>query len=142
MAGELTIPSVGDDLVAVAELCEDGVVHAAAVRRARAAQPTARTIAGLAGLFGALADPTRLRLVAALAEGELCVCDLAASLGLSQSAVSHQLRLLRQLALVRTRRVGRVVYYALDDDHVLRLYQEGLDHVAHGWDGHHRPAQP
>jgi ArsR family transcriptional regulator len=116
--------------------CEDGVIHADAVRRARVAQPAAPTVTGLADLFGALADPTRLRLIAALAGGELCVCDLAATLGMSQSAVSHQLRILRHLSLVRTRREGRIVYYALDDDHVVGLYRQGLDHVAHGRAGH------
>jgi ArsR family transcriptional regulator, lead/cadmium/zinc/bismuth-responsive transcriptional repressor len=118
------------------EWCEENVIHAAAVRRARAALPAPSVSGQLADLFGTLADPTRVRLIAALAEGELCVCDLAATLGLSQSAVSHQLRLLRHLSLVRTRRVGRVIYYALDDDHVLGLFRQGLDHVAHGRAGH------
>jgi ArsR family transcriptional regulator len=116
--------------------CADGLIHAEAVRRARSAQPAAATVTELADLFGALADPTRLRLIAALAGGELCVCDLAATLGMRQSAVSHQLRILRHLSLVRTRREGRIVYYALDDDHVLGLYRQGLDHAAHGRAGH------
>ena len=78
-----------------------------------------------------MGDPTRLRLVAALAGRELCVCDLAATVGLSESAVSHQLRLLRARGLVRSRRDGRLVYYALDDDHVAALYAIALEHVAH-----------
>jgi ArsR family transcriptional regulator len=70
--------------------------------------------------------------VAALAAADLCVCDLAATLGLSESATSHQLRVLRELGLVRSRREGRLVYYALDDAHVRLLYHQALDHVAHG----------
>ncbi len=84
----------------------------------------------LGEIFGALSDPTRLRLLDALARaGELCVCDLCALLNLRQSNVSHQLRLLRALRLVKTRRAGRLVFYSLDDDHVLRLLHVGLDHV-------------
>jgi ArsR family transcriptional regulator len=107
------------------------VVHVDAVRAARAAQPPAALLGGVAELFAVLADPTRLRLVAALAERELCVCDLAATLGLSESAVSHQLRILRERGLVRSRREGRLVYYALDDDHVAALYAGALEHVGH-----------
>ncbi len=86
----------------------------------------------LADLFSALSDPTRLRIISVLLEGELNVGDLAAKLNMTESAVSHQLRGLRQLHLVRSRKDGRQVYYALDDDHVARLYRLGLDHVEHG----------
>ena len=89
------------------------------------------TATRLAQIFGALSDPTRLRLVSALSEGELCVCDLAAVLGMTQSAVSHQLRLLRNLNLVRFRKEGRVVYYTLDDEHVRQLFERGLEHIVH-----------
>ena len=116
--------------------CEEGVIHAEAVRLARAALPSADAAVAMADLFRALGDPTRVRLIGALARGELCVCDLAATLGMKQSAVSHQLQLLRHLGLVRARRVGRVVYYALDDDHVVTLFRQGVDHVAHGRGGH------
>lgn len=112
-------------------VCDDRVVHVDAVRAARAALPPVESLGGVADLFIALADPTRIRLVAALAERELCVCDLAATLGLSESAVSHQLRLLRSRGLVRARRDGRLVYYALDDDHVGGLYRQALEHVVH-----------
>ncbi len=90
------------------------------------------TTLGLAEIFRVLGDPTRVRILHALAASELCVCDVAAILGMSQSAVSHQLRLLRSLRLVRHRREGRMVYYALDDDHIEKLLAQGLDHVAHG----------
>lgn len=111
--------------------CDIRVVHIEAVRTARLARPASATLATVADLFAALGDPTRLRIVAALAEGELCVCDLAALLSLSDSAVSHQLRYLRNLGLVRARRDHRLVYYTLDDDHVGMLYRQALDHVSH-----------
>jgi ArsR family transcriptional regulator, lead/cadmium/zinc/bismuth-responsive transcriptional repressor len=90
------------------------------------------TFAHLADLFSALSDPTRLRIISVLLEGELNVGDIAAQLNMTESAVSHQLRGLRQLHLVRSRKDGRQVYYSLDDDHVTRLYLLGLDHVEHG----------
>ncbi len=85
----------------------------------------------LAQVFRALADPTRVRMVSALVEAELCVGDLAATLGMSVSAVSHQLRLLRELRVVRKRREGKHIYYALADDHVRDLFERGLEHVQH-----------
>jgi DNA-binding transcriptional ArsR family regulator len=87
------------------------------------------TASALADTFRALGEPTRVRILDALSHGELCVCDLAAVLGLSQSAVSHQLRVLRGLRLVRARREGRMVFYALDDRHVTGLLAQGLTHV-------------
>jgi ArsR family transcriptional regulator len=99
------------------------------VRRLRAALVGGDTVTGLADTFRALGDPTRVRILDALSHGELCVCDLAAVLSLSQSAVSHQLRLLRGLRLVRARREGRMVFYTLDDLHVVDLLRQGLKHV-------------
>jgi DNA-binding transcriptional ArsR family regulator len=90
-----------------------------------------RTAADLAQLFGALSDPTRLRLISVLTLGEQNVGALAAAVGLSESAVSHQLRLLRSLRLVRSRRDGRQIFYCLDDEHIADLYRRGLDHVQH-----------
>jgi DNA-binding transcriptional ArsR family regulator len=90
------------------------------------------TFTHLADLFSALSDPTRLRIISVLLEGELNVGDIATQLEMTESAVSHQLRGLRQLRLVRSRKAGRQVYYTLDDDHVARLYRLGLDHVEHG----------
>jgi ArsR family transcriptional regulator, lead/cadmium/zinc/bismuth-responsive transcriptional repressor len=86
----------------------------------------------IAELFGALSDPSRIKIVAALLAGDLSVSALAEQVELSESAVSHQLRTLRQLRLVRATKVGREVFYALDDDHVSELMQHGLDHVRHG----------
>jgi len=85
----------------------------------------------LAEMFKALSDPTRVRIVSLLAGEELPVSRLAGALAMSQSAVSHQLRTLRDLRLVRWRRSGRQIFYTLDDEHVADLYQRGLEHVAH-----------
>ena len=91
-----------------------------------------QTSTHLADLFSALSDPTRLRIISVLLESEMNVGEIAAQLGMTESAVSHQLRGLRQMRLVCSRKNGRQVYYALDDDHVAKLYRMGLDHVAHG----------
>lgn len=84
----------------------------------------------MAEFFGVLADPNRLRLLSALASQELCVCDLAAGLKMGESAVSHQLRLLRAMRLVTYRKEGRNVYYSLADSHVMNLYQEVAAHLS------------
>ena len=87
------------------------------------------TVGALAGIFKVLGDPTRVRILDVLSRGELCVCHLAQTLNLSESAVSHQLRLLRNTRVVRSRREGRLIYYSLDDKHVLTLFRQGLRHV-------------
>ncbi len=116
-----------------ASVCDEPQVHAEAVAAAIAAMPDGLTVERMAELFKALADPTRLQLVLALAERELCVCDLATIVQLSQSAVSHQLRTLRQLRLVRGRREGKLIYYRLDDSHVLALCRQTRAHMTeHG----------
>jgi DNA-binding transcriptional ArsR family regulator len=88
------------------------------------------TITALADTFRILGDPTRVRIVDALASGQLCVHEISEHIGLSESAVSHQLRLMRSMRIVRGRREGRCVYYTLDDQHVLDLFQQGLRHVS------------
>lgn len=125
-------PSKAEQFQDPATACDDRLVHVDAVRAARAALPSGERLAALAGFFAALGDPTRLRIVAALAAQELCVCDLAAAIGQTESAVSHQLKTLRELRLVRARREGRRVFYALDDDHVLAIYGQACGHVGHG----------
>lgn len=112
--------------------CEENHINEDAVRDARQALIDVDRAGRLAQIFAALADPTRLRIISALEAGELCVCDLAAVLDMTQSAVSHQLRLLRALGLVKNRKDGRVVYYALDDEHIRDLFQRGLEHITHG----------
>ena len=93
---------------------------------------TASTATALADTFKMLGDPTRLRIVAALAAGDLCVHELSDQIGISESAVSHQLRLMRSMRIVRGRREGRCVYYTLDDQHILDLFEQGLRHVSEG----------
>ena len=88
-----------------------------------------RDVEGLTEIFRVLGDGTRVRILDALSAGELCVGDIADRLGMSESAVSHQLRLLRSARIVRPRREGRMIYYALDDKHVLTLFRQGLKHV-------------
>ena len=111
--------------------CSDNHIHREAVERALDSMVDGWTATRLAQVFAALSDPSRVRLISALLAGELCVHDLAAALGMSQSAVSHQLRLLRSLSLVRYRKEGRVVYYSLDDEHVEHLFRMGWEHIRH-----------
>ena len=89
------------------------------------------TLSELAELFGAFSDPSRLRIISVLTEGEMNVNSIADAVGLSESATSHQLRILRQLRLVRKHKEGRMVFYMLDDEHVEGLYHFGLDHILH-----------
>jgi ArsR family transcriptional regulator, lead/cadmium/zinc/bismuth-responsive transcriptional repressor len=100
------------------------------VREAKAAVPGDRMVRALAETFAALSDPTRIRIIFALSDRELCVLDLARLLGLTGSAVSHQLRLLRGQRLVRYRKEGKVAYYSLDDDHIRNLMKECVKHVS------------
>lgn len=90
---------------------------------------TTETVQALAETFRVLGDPTRVRIVDALAAAALCVHEIADRVGISESAVSHQLRLMRAQRIVRGRREGRCVYYTLDDQHILSLFQQGLRHV-------------
>jgi DNA-binding transcriptional ArsR family regulator len=99
------------------------------VARVRRKLVSERTFRDLAETFKAIGDPTRTKVLFVLGREELCVSDLAALLGMSPSAISHQLRLLRHLRLVRNRRHGKVTYYALDDEHIGNLMTEGLRHV-------------
>ena len=101
------------------------------VRRAQKDLLDGLTASRLSAVFKALSDPTRLRIVSLLAHHELCVCDVAAALGMTQSAVSHQLHQMREMRLVRKRRDGRMMYYSLDDEHVHDLYDRGVLHVEH-----------
>ena len=112
---------------------EDGclmrVVHLDRVEKARKEIISDRELDRLSLTYKVLGDPSRLKIVMALRNVEMCVCDLAAFTGLSESAVSHQLRRLKDLALVKSRREGQIIYYALDDDHVSGLLEIGMEHV-------------
>ena len=109
--------------------CRVRMVHLDRVAKARAEAISDRELNRLALIYKLLGDPTRLKIAMALMKGEMCVCDLAALLGISESAVSHQIRRLKDPALVKGRRDGQILYYSLDDHHVLDLIQVGLDHV-------------
>lgn len=111
------------------DVCDLVQIDLSRVRKIRQALVAPDAVQGVADTFSALGDPTRVRILDALSNGELCVCDLAAVLSLSQSAVSHQLRLLRGMRLVRPRRDGRVVFYSLDDHHIMSLFRQALQHV-------------
>jgi DNA-binding transcriptional ArsR family regulator len=112
---------------------EDGclvrMVHLDRVAIAREEAMRDQDLERLALVYKALGDPTRLKIVMALSRGEMCVCDLAALLNLSESATSHQIRRLKDLALVKSRRDGQILYYSLDDHHVEELIQVGQDHL-------------
>jgi DNA-binding transcriptional ArsR family regulator len=115
--------------------CEIAAIHPPAVFAARTALAALPPPADVSALFSLLADPTRLRLLAALSAGELCVCDLAMATGINRTRVSHQLRILREGRLVRSRREGRVIFYSLDDDHVHDLLAMGIAHAREGQEG-------
>jgi len=91
--------------------------------------PPEDTLYSLADLFKTFGDPTRIRILYTLSAGELCVCDIAETLSMTQSAISHQLRVLKQMSLVRFRRDGKTIYYSLADNHVSTILAQGLEHV-------------
>jgi Predicted transcriptional regulators len=111
------------------DACERPCVHHDRVDKVRGALLDDAAAAGLAEVFSLLGDRTRVRILHALSLGELCVCDISAAVGVSGSAISHQLRLLRTAKLVRARKEGKNVFYTLDDDHVHTLLAQGLEHV-------------
>ena len=109
--------------------CDSESIHAEAVEEVKSAMSGDGEYQALASLYKMFGDPSRLRILHALSLRELCVCDLAALLGLSKSAVSHQLKALRLSKLVRFRREGQVVFYSLDDDHVKDILALGFEHL-------------
>ena len=112
--------------------CECNVIHNDVIDRVRDEMPAAAHLYDLSELFKSLGDQTRLKILFALSRSEMCVCDIAALLEMTQSAISHQLRVLRNVRLIKYHKVGKVVYYTLDDSHVNELFKQGLDHVEHG----------
>ena len=109
--------------------CDCDVIHQDVVNRVREKMPEVETLYDLAELFKVFGDSTRIRILWALEESEMCVCDIANLLNMTQSAISHQLRVLRQAALVKNRRDGKVVYYSLDDEHVQQIIDQGMTHI-------------
>ncbi|MDR0685013.1 MAG: metalloregulator ArsR/SmtB family transcription factor [Spirochaetaceae bacterium] len=111
------------------DFCESTVIHEDVVAGVRQRMPEEETMLDLADLFKMFADSTRVKIICALLEAEMCVCDISALLGMTKSSISHQLRLLRQTKLVKNRREGKIVYYSLDDEHVRDILDKGLSHV-------------
>jgi len=118
--------------------CDVSCIHEEVVAEVREHMLGDLEARSLADIFKTLSDPTRVKMLFALMSQELCVCDLAAVIGASESAVSHQLRILRTQKIVKNRREGKVLYYSLADDHVTTLFKQGLEHASHteGWAAH------
>ena len=110
--------------------CNATIIHKEVIDRVRNDLPDEETLYRLADIFKVLGDPTRIRILTALSSAEMCGCDLSVLLGVTTSAISHQLRLLRQARLVKFRKDGKVVYYSLDDSHVEKMFRQGLEHVS------------
>ena len=113
------------------DVCNCNVVHQDKVNHAKESLPSDEVIFDLADFFKSFSDSTRMKIICALKATELCVCDLATVINTTQSAVSHQLRVLRQARLVKFSKEGNVVYYTLDDDHVHTVIKQGLNHITH-----------
>lgn len=111
------------------EKCSGNIIHEDVINRVKDSIPDDEVLYDLAELFKAFGDSTRVKIICALFESDMCVCDLAAILGVSQSAVSHQLRTLKASRLVKFRREGKVVYYSLDDEHIKHIFDEGFKHI-------------
>lgn len=122
------------DSTNVRDDCEACIIHGEAVDRAKAKakELDGNTMIRLSDIFKTMGDPTRLKIIQALSSGEMCVCDIAAALGMEHSAISHQLRVLRNMRVVKFRKDGKEAIYSLDDEHVLKLFNEGLEHARHG----------
>lgn len=111
------------------EFCECTVIHEDVVKKVKKTMPEDGLIYDIAELFKVFADSTRMKIIYALMENELCVCDIANIVQTTQSAISHQLRILKQSKLVKFRKEGKVVYYSLDDDHIAQIVKKGREHI-------------
>ena len=111
------------------ECCEEHLIHNDLLQKVDGKMPEEQEISDLSDLFKVFGDSTRIKIICALFQAEMCVCDIAALLGMNQSAISHQLRVLKQTRLVKNRKEGKVVYYSLDDDHVKGIFDQGLEHL-------------
>lgn len=111
------------------ERCDCNVIHEDIVNAVKEKMPSEENLYDLAELFKVFGDTTRIRILWALAASEMCVCDIAVLLNMTQSAISHQLRVLKQARLVKYRKDGKVVYYSLDDAHVQQIFDQGLVHI-------------
>lgn len=111
------------------EMCQESCVHAQVLERVKTNMPDDETLCDVAEIFKVFGDVTRTKILSALFEAELCVCDISEIVKMSPSAVSHQLRILRQTKIVKSRRQGKEVYYSLDDEHISKIYRMALDHL-------------
>jgi len=114
------------------DMCEANCLHEEVVAEVKKDMINDKTAGLLAETFKAMGDITRIKIINVLSRAELCVCDIAHLLGMSQSAISHQLRVLRSLKLVKNRKEGKIVFYSLDDEHIVNLFAQGLEHVLEG----------
>lgn len=112
-----------------AETCECHVIHEDLLKKVTENMPDEDSLYDLAELFKVFGDSTRIRILFVLFESEVCVCDLAETLGMTQSAISHQLRILKSSRLVKNRRDGKQIFYSLADDHVRAIIAQGMEHV-------------
>lgn len=112
------------------EICECSAIHQEVVSRVKEIMPEEEKLYDLAELFKVFGDTTRVRILCALFESEMCVCDISILLGMTQSAISHQLRVLKSAKLVKNRKEGKVVYYSLDDVHIKHIFEQGLEHIS------------
>ena len=111
------------------ERCDCDVIHDSIVKKVKDRMPQEETLYDLAELFKIFGDSTRIRILWALDEAEMCVCDIAFLLNMTQSAISHQLRLLKNADLVKSRREGKIVFYSIKDEHVKQIFDLGLIHI-------------
>ncbi|MDR1021526.1 MAG: metalloregulator ArsR/SmtB family transcription factor [Synergistaceae bacterium] len=111
------------------ETCDCNVINEEIIAQVRTKMPDDEILLNLADLYKVFSDSTRVKILCALQYSEMCVCDIASLLGMTKSAISHQLRTLRQTRLVKYRRDGKVVYYSLDDEHVGNIFEQGMLHV-------------
>ena len=109
--------------------CDCLITHDDIIETVRANTPNEETLYDLAELFKVFGDSTRVRIISALFVSEMCVCDIAKLLGMNQSAISHQLRILKQARLVKNNKVGKTVFYSLDDEHIKNIFDQGLEHI-------------
>lgn len=109
--------------------CDCDVIHAEVVEKVKKNMPDIDLLMDLADFFKVFSDSTRVRILVALSEDTMCVCDIACLLNMTKSSISHQLRILRQANLVKTRKKGKNVYYTLKDDHVKEIISVGLEHI-------------
>ena len=119
------------DTCQVDGICMEKEKHKQIVELIKKEKLSQERIVELSKIFKALGDPTRLKIIHSLSKEELCVCDIAELLEMNQSAISHQLRVLRNLRLVKYRKEGKSAIYSLDDNHVLQLFKQGLEHINH-----------